>query len=163
MDKKADSIIKVSMEKLKENSKMIPDIKEKIQNRYENLYDAFEDAVGSGPQVLEKTRIPSDWSKVLTEVARSKIKIHKAKRSAILELVSSKKNGIDIIIESLKKAKKIKKSKMTEIKIYTVGSPRYRIEVSASDYESAEELLKRAVDVTLTSINDAGGQGRMMS
>jgi translation initiation factor 2 subunit 1 len=32
-----------------------------------------------------------------------------------------------------------------EIKIYTVGAPRYRIDVSAEDYKTAEKILMQVV------------------
>jgi len=31
-------------------------------------------------------------------------------------------------------------------KVYTMGSPKYRIEIKARDYKTAEEALKRAVE-----------------
>jgi translation initiation factor 2 subunit 1 len=61
------------------------------------------------------------------------------------------------------RAKKVRKSKKAEIKIYTIGAPKYRIDVSASDYESAEELLNRAVEEALLSIKEMDGEGRKLS
>lgn len=163
MDKKASSIIKAAAEKLKGSNKMVKDIKDKIHEGYESLYDAFEDAVESGPKVLEKLNVPSDWSQTLTEAARTKIKIQEANRSTIMELTNAKQNGIDAVKESLIKAKKVRKSKRAEIKIYTVGAPKYRIDVSASDYGSAEELLNRVVEEALSSIKELDGEGRRLS
>lgn len=163
MDKKAESILKGAAERLKVGFEAVKDVKEKIQAKYDLVYDAFEDAVEGGPQVLEKLSLPSEWAHALTEAARSKIRIQKARRSAILELTCMSRNGVDAVKQSLMRAKKVRKSKKAEIKIYTIGAPKYRIDVSASDYESAEDLLNRAVEEALLSIKELDGEGRKLS
>ncbi|MEM4649450.1 MAG: translation initiation factor IF-2 subunit alpha, partial [Candidatus Bathyarchaeia archaeon] len=69
--------------------------------------------------------------------------------------------GIKAIKQSLLNAEKIKKRGVT-IATYTVGAPKYRIEVSANDYGEAEAALKKAINEALTTIKNFGGEGRQI-
>lgn len=160
IDKKTDSIFKATKEKMKGSDKTITDIKLKIQKKYSNFYDAFEDVVDGGPEILQKLGISEEWAKVLTETAKSKIKIQKAKRTAVIELSSRDEKGIVSIKEILLKAAKIRKPKRSEINIYTIGAPKYRIEVIAGDYDSADALLNRSVEEALSHLKEFNLEGQ---
>jgi len=56
-------------------------------------------------------------------------------------------------------AQKIRKSKETEVRVYTVSPPSYRIEVLAENYKKAEDLLQNAADTVLENITKVGGEG----
>src|SRR6266704_1526350 len=58
--------------------------------------------------------------------------------------------------------KKIRKPRGSEVKIYSIGSPKYRIEVEASSFEAAEKTLSLAVEEALGTIKKAGGEGRKL-
>jgi translation initiation factor 2 subunit 1 len=161
MDKKAESIMKTAVEKLKKNEEEANAIKEAILKKYESLYDAFEEAVEEEEEVFTKLGISLEWAKALTEAAKLKIKIEKAKVSATLELTCLKPDGIEAIKQSLLNAEKIRK-RGASITAYALGAPKYRIEVSANDYGEAEALLKKAVNEALTTIKNFGGEGRQV-
>ena len=80
-----------------------------------------------------------------------------------MELTCSKPDGIEHIKKSLLNAKKAKKPRGSMIKVYAVGAPKYRIEVTAKDYSEAEKVLKEAVDQAVSTIDQAGGQGRRVT
>jgi len=82
---------------------------------------------------------------------------------AVVELTCSKPDGIELIKRSLQNAKKAKKPRGTTVKVYAVGSPKYRIEVTARDYNEAENIMKQAVDEALATISEVGGQGRRVT
>jgi translation initiation factor 2 alpha subunit (eIF-2alpha) len=48
------------------------------------------------------------------------------------------------------------------VKIYSIGSPKYRIEVQAPSFEAAEKTLSLAVEEALGTIKKAGGEGRKL-
>ncbi|MEM4649369.1 MAG: S1 RNA-binding domain-containing protein, partial [Candidatus Bathyarchaeia archaeon] len=72
-DKKAESIMKTAIEKLKKTDEEANAIKEAILKKYESLYDAFEEAVEEGEETFIKLGISSEWAKALTESAKLKI------------------------------------------------------------------------------------------
>ena len=159
-EKKAESIIKSASEKTKIEPSSIDMIRQKISEKYESLYDAFEDALEGGEEVFTKLGIPSDLATVLNEAARSKIRLERAKVKATVELTCFKPSGIEAIRTALLTAKKIRKPRGTDIKIYTVGSPRYRVEVKAKDYSDGEKTLNEVIDEALATIKNLGGEGR---
>jgi translation initiation factor 2 subunit 1 len=77
----------------------------------------------------------------------------------VLELTCPKRNGVEIIKDALAKAYAAKKTRDSNIDIYLVGSPRYRIEISARNYKTAEKILQNAVEVATKTIQSSGGEG----
>jgi translation initiation factor 2 subunit 1 len=161
--KKAESILKSVIEKLALDSTSVEKLNKLVLDEYGTRYDALQEAVEEGEEAFTKIGIDPTWAKVLTEVARTKIKSEKAKLKAVVELTCPKPDGIELIKKSLQNAKKARKPRGTLIRVYAVGSPRYRIEVTAKDYAEAENVLKEAVDQALTTLGDLGGEGRRVT
>jgi translation initiation factor 2 subunit 1 len=161
-DKKAESIFKTAIEKLNKTEEEANNIKEVILGKYEGLYDAFEESVDEGEEAFIKLGVPLEWAKALTEAAKLKIKIEKAKVAATLELTCLKPNGVEAIKQSLINAEKVRKRKSASVIAYAIGAPKYRIEVLANNYEEAENLLEKAVNEALTTIKSLGGEGRQI-
>ena len=159
-EKKAESILKSASERIKIEPTSVEMIKQKVSEKYDSLYDALEDSVEGGVEVFVKLGIPSDSATALSEAAKSKIRLEKAKVKATVELTCVKPIGVDAIKTALLDAKKIRKPRGTDVKIYTVGSPRYRIEVTAKDYNDGERTLNEVVDEALATIKNLGGEGR---
>jgi translation initiation factor 2 subunit 1 len=163
MERKAESIVKAATEKLKADVAAAEKIKEKILENYGNLYDAFEEAVEKGEEVFIRMGVNSDWARALADTARLKIKIKRARAKATIELTCMKHDGIDAIKTALLNARGVKEAKGAEVKIYTIGAPKYRIEVVAKDYNDADKTLKGAIREALSTIKNLGGEGRLLS
>lgn len=161
--KKADSIIKGAAERLKATEDDVSKVKSIIYEKFDNPFDAFEEATDEGEEIFSKLGISEEWAKTLTEVARSKIRLEKAKVTGTVELTCAKTEGVEAIRQALRGAKKVKKSRGTTIKIYTVGSPRYRLEVRSKEITDAQATLNLAIDEALNSIKSLGGEGRKLS
>lgn len=159
-NRRADLIMKVVGEK---TGLSAPEIYEKvgakIEDRFGNVYDGLEEIVDRGEEALIKIGIPEDLAKALNETALEKIKVPKVKVRGVVELTCAKKNGVEIIKDALVKAYAVKRTRDSSIDIYLVGSPRYRIEVSARNYKTAEKILQNVVDVATKTIQSSGGEG----
>jgi len=160
--KKADSIIKGAAERLKLGNEDIEKIRTVIYEKFDNPFDAFEDAVDEGEETFTKIQIGEDWAKALTEVSRSKIRLEKAKITGTVELTCAKTAGVEAIRQALHGAKKVKKSRGTTIKVYTLGSPKYRFEVRSKEITDAQATLNLAVQEALNEIKELGGEGRRL-
>lgn len=161
--KKVESIIKGSAERLRADSETTEKVKQAIYQKYETPYDIFEKAIEEGEEAFGELGISPDWGKMLTEVARSKVKLERANVRATVELTCTKPNGIEIIRSALRNAKKAKKAKGSSVRMYAIGAPKYRIEVSSRRYDEAEAALNQAVDEAIKTIKDLGGEGRKLS
>jgi len=160
--KKADSIIKGAAERLKSANEEVEKIRTVIYEKFDNPFDAFEAAVDDGEETFTKLQIADEWAKALTEVARSRIRLEKAKVTGTVELSCTKTAGVEAIREALKDAKKVKKSRGTTIKVYTLGSPKYRFEVRSKEITDAQATLNLAMQEALNAIKGLGGDGRKL-
>jgi translation initiation factor 2 subunit 1 len=115
-----------------------------------------------GEKTFTKLDISPEWASALAETAKQKIKIETAEVEATVEISSLKPDGIDQIKTALINAKTIKTPKDAKVDIYTIGAPKYRIEVIARDYSVAEKILQDAVNEALNSIRNLGGAGRQL-
>ena len=162
-ERKAESILKRVAEKLNADQITLEKIKDTLIKNFESMYDAFEEALENGEKALIEIGIPEDWAKALTELAKAKIKVKKAQLKAIVEITCKRPNGIDAIRSALINAKKIRKPKGAQIRIYTIGAPKYCFEVTAENYIQAEKLLSSAIKEAITSIESLGGGGRRLT
>jgi translation initiation factor 2 subunit 1 len=162
-ERKAESILKRVAEKLNADQITLEKIKDALIKNFESMYDAFEEALENGEKALIEIGIPEDWAKALTELAKAKIKVKKAQLKAIVEITCKRPNGIDAIRSALINAKKIRKPKGAQIRIYTIGAPKYCFEVTAENYIQAEKLLSSAIKEAITSIESLGGGGRRLT
>lgn len=161
--KKADSIIKGAAERLKVVEDDVAKVKALVYEKFDNPFDAFEEATDEGEEVFTKLGMSEDWAKALTEVARSKIRLEKAKVTGTVELTCTRTAGVEAIRQALHGAKKVKKTRGTSIKVYTVGSPRYRFEVRSKEITDAQTTLNLAIEEALNAIKGLGGEGRKLS
>ncbi len=67
-----------------------------------------------------------------------------------------KPNGVEIIRDALKKAYE-KLPENVSVRIYTIGAPRYVVEVTATDYKIAERVLSNIVKTVTKAIESHGG------
>jgi len=161
--KKADSIIKGAAEKLKATNEDTEKIKDMICEKFDNPFDAFEDTVDEGEETFTSLGINEEWAKALNEVSRGKIRLERAKVIGTVELTCSKTAGVEAIRQALRIAKKAKKTRGTTVKVYTIGSPRYRLEVRSKEITDAQTTLNQAITDVLSSIKSLGGEGRRVN
>jgi translation initiation factor 2 subunit 1 len=161
--KKADSIIKGASERLQVGEEDLSKIRAVINEKFDNPYDAFEEAIDEGEETFTKLGMSEEWARTLTEVARSKIRLEKAKVTGTVELTCMKTAGVEAIKQALRGAKKVKKTRGTTIKIYAIGSPRYRLEVRSKEITDAQATLNLAIEEVLNAIKGLGGEGRKLA
>ncbi len=79
----------------------------------------------------------------------------------IFQLTILKSKGVESIKSALLNAKKVVTPE-SSIRIYTIGAPRYRIEVDASDYSDAETIMSEAANEAIRTIKELGGEGQQI-
>ncbi len=159
-EKRAESLLSNASEELNISAKeMYEKAGVPIQEKFGRIYKGLETTAKEGATVLMELGIPKDIAVVLERIAKERIRMPVVKITGLLELECTKPDGVVIIRDTLLRAKKMKKSKGTEVRVYTVSPPSYRIEVLAQNYKKAETLLKKATDAALQTITKMGGRG----
>jgi len=119
----------------------------KLEDHYKEIYAAFEEAVRRGINVFLDAGVPEEWAKVLYKLAKEHIELPEIKLSGVFTLQSYDKKGVLTIKEVLTKAFEMARNyPIKNIKIYTVGAPRYRIDLVANDPKIALHALQTIVN-----------------
>ncbi len=128
---------------------------EDLVERYGSLFGAFEVA-SADPKRVQKDGGKAAWVAAFLEVARENLVPPHVTVRGTLEISDPSPNGLDHVRAALSEAEKVDPEK---ILVQYVGAPRYRIQVSGTQYKPAEDLLKKASEAATTKIKALGGQG----
>lgn len=118
-----------------------------------SLYKTFEDIVISPEKTLAKLNLSSEAKDALFKIASENVKIQKVTVSAVLELTSTKPDGVNIIRRALRSAEP--EVADAEIELLYLGAPNYRLKVTAFDYKTANKALDKAANAAIGVIERA--------
>ena len=120
---------------------------------YETLYGAFEHVVASPEEFKEE--LSGDWLDMFIEVAGENVAPPFVQIDSILELGSSAPDGVERIRAALLAG--IAAADGGNVEITSVGSPKYRVVVTADEYKEAEDILKNVTNKAVETMVSAGG------
>ncbi|AEM38059.1 translation initiation factor 2, alpha subunit [Pyrolobus fumarii 1A] len=156
---KAEKILEIAAQRLgKTLDEAYEEAGWKIEEYYGELMAGLEQAAMRGPQALIEAGVPEEWAKVLAEEAARHIEIRKVRVAGLFTLRSLAPDGVERIKQVLLKAKEaaLNTEKDVEARVYTVGAPRYRIEIIAVDYKKAEKALAAALETAESVARELG-------
>jgi len=144
--RKAETLLKQAATELKVTPEdLFDEISPKLNEAQINLYDALEQAAKKSTSVLTDLGIKAKTAEVLTKIAKDKIVVKGVTIQGIFEVVAMGKKGIEEIKDLFRMISDLGDEQESTTNIYTLGSPRYRIEVTAEDYKKAELALDHIV------------------
>ena len=119
----------------------------KLSSYYKDPLDALEDCLDSGPQPLIKAGIDEKSAEKIAEVVRSQIRPPIYVRKSVMRIVSYRPDGVDVI-----------KSILSNINanVYTIGAPRYVIEVSSENPRLVKRTSEKIVEKIMEEIKGKG-------
>ena len=113
----------------------------KIVEHYGSLYSGLEAAAKRGPEALHEAGVTKRASKVLATIAKDKIVVKGVTVQGELEMTSRGPRGIEDIKDTLSEARIVAIEDDAEANLYSLGSPKYRIEITAEDYKKVNEIV----------------------
>lgn len=131
-------------------------ISEKLLQKYSSLYTALE-AIATDEKILDSIEIEKSWKQPFLNLLRKNIKAPFVEIFGYLELRSYESDGILTIKEALKK---VQSYSDCGIEVRYISAPRYRIQVKAKDYKTAEKILKSATDEAIEYTEKNHGEGK---
>ncbi len=157
---KAATIIKMVAERIgKSDDEAFREVLWRLDDHYGDPLTGLEKAVIYGERALKEARVPEDWIKPLIEEAKSRIKIKQVKISGIFTLTTMAGDGVKRIrsvLETIKAAVEKYGGDQIKVRIYSVGSPKYRIDLQSHEYKIMERALARALDEGRRAAKDLG-------
>ncbi len=146
-EQKAEKILEIVAGKLGRSvEEAYREVGWKLEDAYGEVMAAFEEAAIRGEEVLRRAGVPDEWIKPLLEEIKRHVEVKRVKIAGTFTLRSLSPDGVKRIKEVLKAVERAARvSSDVKVRLYTVGAPRYRIELSAYDYKTLEKALSSAV------------------
>ncbi len=148
-NRKAETLLGSVANDLKmSEAKIFDDVGAKLIEHYGSLYAGLEEAAKSGAEALREAGVAKKVAEALAETVRDKIVVKGVTVQGVFEITSMESDGVENIKETLLEARKIAEELDAEASLYTLGAPKYRLEVNADDYKMAEAALNKIVEST---------------
>ena len=153
-DEKGSAFMDIIKSKLGYDDNTIKEIEDKLLQKYDFIYDAFEAVAIKGTEVLSSYDLKPEVIEAIEHESK-KIQIPHIEVRAVLEIVVKKGNGIDIIKNILTSVEGSKNN--AKIFITYIGAPKYRLTVTAENFKVAEKVLYQAIEKIKNNIEKNGG------
>ncbi|MFA5142230.1 MAG: translation initiation factor IF-2 subunit alpha [Candidatus Woesearchaeota archaeon] len=124
-----------------------------ISKKYTELHTFFQDLV-NGHTSFDKFEIDTKLAEALEKVVRERIKPPKVEIKGELTLKSYAPDGVEIVRSALEKA--LKKDP-EHVSIKYLGGGRYSLNVTSSDYKTAEKLVESITNVVTLHMEKTKG------
>jgi len=158
-EQRAEKLLELAASKL---GKSLDEAYEKagfaLQDKFGDLYSALELAAKDKSTLIDVVK-DQRWVDTLSELAASMVKPPSYKVVGLLGLSCPDPNGVEVIKSAMIDARDSTKENEVDVEFYYVGSPRYRIEVTAPSYKVAENAMQKAVKRAIVMVEKAGGKG----
>ena len=120
----------------------------RLEDHYGSLYAGLEAVAKGGAKALVEAGVPEKIASALEEAVKDKIVVKGVTIHGVFEITSMEPRGVEEIKDALLETKNLAMELDSEANIYSIGAPKYRIEVTADDYRKAESVLNEIVERT---------------
>lgn len=153
-DEKGVNFMDIIKTKLGYDQILIKELEDKISQKYDFIYDAFEAVAIKGTDVLSSLELKPEVIEAIEQESK-KIQIPHIEVRALMEIAVKKGDGIEIIRNILSTVDGTKNN--SKIEITYVGAPKYRITVTSENFKIAEKALNQAIEKIKTNIEKNSG------
>jgi len=133
--------------------KMYEEFGYKAVKEYGSLYDFFQAIVAEGEKPIKDLDINPKIAKPLLEIVKERIKPATSTLLGELKLSSYKPSGVEDIKKILLDIEK------KGISVTYLGAPKYKVEITSQDRKKSGDILKKAMENALASIEKLKGSG----
>jgi translation initiation factor 2 subunit 1 len=151
---KATAFMDIIKARLKLDQKQVLEIEDKILEKYDYVYDIFEDVARRGPDAMAKIELPDEAKKAIEEES-AKIQIPHVEVRVVMEITSKKPDGIEMIKNTLAAVESSKGGAKTEVTY--IGAPKYRVVATAENFKVAEKAMNNVIEKVKSAIEKQHG------
>jgi len=160
-EQRAEKLLELVAKKLRKNlDKAYEEAGFELQDKFGDLYSALE-ALAKGKEAFADVKVDKKWIDALSEVAASTVETPTVEVVAHIDLSCPSPNGVDVIKAALINARDSTKDSEVDAEAYYVGSPRYRVRITAPSYKIAEGALQKFAEAAIAEVKKVGGQGEL--
>ncbi len=146
-EQRTDKILEIVSQKLGKPEKQAwEEVAWKLEDYYRtDAFSALEKAIKEGEGVLKNAGVPDYWIKPLLDEIGKHIEEKRYKVSETVVVRSNAPDGVEKLKSLFSAAEEIFDDEVGELRIYTIGAPRYRIEIIGSDQKAISSELSRLI------------------
>ena len=146
----------------KENDMTLETVYQKIgwplEDAFGEIYKALEVAADAGLEALEYVESTKKLRKQVADLAKARIEIPSVEIEGEMKIQVPGPDGVEVIKSALSKGLVMGESReKSEVEIYTLGSPRYKLRITSPDYKEAEDLLSEILASVTKTIESKSG------
>jgi len=149
---KGKTLLQNVQEKAKLSDEEVEKLEDSIYSKFDSVYDAFIEIGRNGIESVKELKLAKKTVVVIEEIC-SKIKLPSVEIRGIVEITSSRTDGVEIIKKIL--LDELKKD--STIDITYLGAPKYRLSITSDNFKSAEKSLKPIIAEIQTNIEKKKG------
>ena len=116
----------------------------KLEDRFGDVMAGLEAAALEGEKPLLEAGVGGAWVKALVEASKKYVELKRFRASLVLTLRSDAPDGVERIREVLKAISGSLAKDNVAVRVYAIGSPRYRVDLMALDARELEGLVEQA-------------------
>lgn len=144
--RKAETLVKLAAQTLMMTPEdLYEEINSLISVKYSSIYDALEESAKKNETIFREIGIKEKTAQVLAEIAKDKIVVKGVTVHGIFEATALGEQGVEDIRGAFVDIKTLGDELDSIVNIYTLGSPKYKLEVTSDDYKKAEMALDKLV------------------
>lgn len=146
---KATKILEIVAQKMgKPVEEVYETIGLKLEEAYGELMAAFEEAAIRGEPALREAGIPEEWIKPLLDEIKRHVEVKHVRIVGTITARSYAGDGVERVRKVLATVKNsiVNKSKDIRVRLYTIGAPRYRLELESYEYKILEQAIEEALE-----------------
>jgi len=130
----------------KENNMELDEVYDKIgwplEDYFGEIYKGLERASDSGAAAFAEVDAPTELRNQLAELSQTRIEIPSVEIDGEMIITVPGPEGVLVIKKGLMNGLELGKAvEKSTVEIYTLGSPRYRLQIVSPDYKEADEIL----------------------
>ncbi len=129
-----------------------------LEDYFGEIYKGLERASDGGAEAFAEVEAPEELRKQLAELSMARIEIPSVEIDGEMIITVPGPEGVQVIKKALSSGlEKGKSEEKSTVDIYTLGSPRYRLQIVSPDYKEAEEILSSILSAVTKTIEKNSG------
>lgn len=140
---RAEKILELAAKALRKNlDEAYEEVGWKLEDYYGEIFKGLEEAALKGADALIAAGVSEKWARTVAGIAKQSIKFKRVRASALITL-HCLKGGLKSVKDSLTSWEaSVKLPENVSVKIYTIGAPKYRLDIESLDPISCEKALE---------------------